>query len=833
LANQLFSYRDGRGERTRVLLLSATPYKMYTSAHEAEAEDNHYSDFLLTTGFLFDSAVATAEFERELRAYRAALCLGTDDLADAKSAIERRLRKVMCRTERLAASANRNGMLIEVPTPASPIHVDDVHAYALVDRVATALEAPDCLELWKSGAYLLNFMDDYDLKRKLRRAVASKNAPAHKALRDATAALFRTEAIERYEHVDPGNARLRPLLRDSVERGGWRLLWLPASLPYYASRGVYAERGIDGFTKALVFSSWQIVPKAIAVIGSYDAERQMVRLGNPSVRYGELRDRQRALLRFAQDDKRLTGMPLFTLLYPCTTLAREFDPLEVGRRLMARDGRLPGANEVLAEAEAVIARLLEPAISAASATGTVDERWYWAAPLLLDRGRCPGVERWLDATDDWAWRAWAGTDAEGDTHFAQHVDQVRRFFRTPENLGPPPPDLAKMMAKVAVGSPAVVALRAFGRRWPEQPDAPEVGHVRHARTNDGTDDGRKESVREFKASLPLLGAAAWTATAFRTLFNMPETILLVRGVNSAEPYWERVLDYAIDGNLQAVVDEYVHVLVEFLGLDGAGEEAARDIAEQMHDAIALRTVALSYDEFAVEDDAQIAIRQRRMRSRYALRFGDGEAEEGGDATREDQVRSAFNSPFRPFILASTSVGQEGLDFHLYCHAVYHWNLPTNPVDLEQREGRIHRYKGHAIRKNLASKYGLAPTGGTSDPWDALFRRGVDERGAGTSDIVPYWVVDGPWKIERRVPLFQLSRETQRLEDLKRSLALYRLVFGQPRQEELLKLLEDRVQSGLPSDALLQYQVDLSPLSPAPLDGRPGRAPLRRGTSLSP
>lgn len=49
-----------------------------------------------------------------------------------------------------------------------------------------------------------------------------------------------------------------------------------------------------------------------------------------------------------------------------------------------------------------------------------------------------------------------------------------------------------------------------------------------------------------------------------------------------------------------------------------------------------------------------------------------------------------------------SRSEEGLDFHRYCHAVVHWNLPSNPIDLEQREGRVHRYKGHAVRKNVAS-----------------------------------------------------------------------------------------------------------------------------------
>ena len=33
------------------------------------------------------------------------------------------------------------------------------------------------------------------------------------------------------------------------------------------------------------------------------------------------------------------------------------------------------------------------------------------------------------------------------------------------------------------------------------------------------------------------------------------------------------------------------------------------------------------------------------------------------------MREAFNSPFWPFILATTSVGQEGLDFHLYCRDI--------------------------------------------------------------------------------------------------------------------------------------------------------------------
>ena len=50
------------------------------------------------------------------------------------------------------------------------------------------------------------------------------------------------------------------------------------------------------------------------------------------------------------------------------------------------------------------------------------------------------------------------------------------------------------------------------------------------------------------------------------------------------------------------------------------------------------------------------------------------------------------------------VTSAGLDFHPYCHAVVHWNLPTNPIDLEQREGRVNRFAGHAIRRNVAAAH---------------------------------------------------------------------------------------------------------------------------------
>jgi hypothetical protein len=201
-----------------------------------------------------------------------------------------------------------------------------------------------------------------------------------------------------------------------------------------------------------------------------------------------------------------------------------------------------------------------------------------------------------------------------------------------------------------------------------------------------------------------------------------------------------------------------------------------------------------------------------MRGGFALRYGDERTEDGRE-TRSRLVWQAFNSPFRPFILATTSVGQEGLDFHLYSHAVVHWNLPANPVDLEQREGRVHRYKGHAVRKNLAMAHRAAAfRDGGSDPWTALFEAGTRARPPEANDLVPGWVFapEGGARIERYVPALPLSRERARLVQLRRSVAAYRLAFGQPRQEDLIEYLERELTSEELQEAIETCRIDLSP-----------------------
>lgn len=83
---------------------------------------------------------------------------------------------------------------------------------------------------------------------------------------------------------------------------------------------------------------------------------------------------------------------------------------------------------------------------------------------------------------------------------------------------------------------------------------------------------------------------------------------------------------------------------------------------------------------------------------------------------------------------------------------------------------------------------------------------------GKDGIVPFWIfeIENGYKIYRHIPAVPMSRELEKLESLHSSLAVYRLAFGQPRQEDLIEYLQSRVDYNLNLEELLKYRIDLSP-----------------------
>jgi len=292
------------------------------------------------------------------------------------------------------------------------------------------------------------------------------------------------------------------------------------------------------------------------------------------------------------------------------------------------------------------------------------------------------------------------------------------------------------------------------------------------------------------------------AKAIVSVFNKPESaavIDLLYNKKSDEDYYESVLDYCVKGNLQSVLDEYAHML----------ETAC--IGKELNESI-LGTSTIQVD--TIDSMGDVEEKKLPMRNHFAIPFIDKTLTDKSVA-RTANIRKAFNSPFRPFILSTTSIGQEGLDFHWYSRIIVHWNLPSNPVDLEQREGRINRYKCLAIRRNLSRIYANEET----SSWDDIFSVAKNELKGTYSDMVPYWCLpinslneEQQAKlefIERIVPLYPFSRDVNKYEHLIKVLSLYRMTLGQPRQEELLHLLK---QMKLSDEQLKELTINLCPFN---------------------
>ena len=788
LAKRLFTYSDDTSD-VRLLLLSATPYRMYTLHHES-AEDDHYQDFLRTVEFLDPDIRQGGVLRKLLDEYRHAMYRidsHPSDLVQIKGKIETQLRRVMSRTERLPASSDSQGMLLEVPSKGLQLTAADVRDFLVLEQIGREVEQPQVLEYWKSAPYLLSFMDEYKLKTEVaaRLDTSAENRIAN--LLTSTGRMFLSwEDVEQYAKIDPANARLRSLLEWLLRAQAWKLLWMPTSLPYYVDSGAWQAARERQFTKRLIFSTWAVVPKAVASMVSYDVERRIFRRFDDAVRNTlEERRKRRPLLRFSYAKERLTGMPVLGILYPSPSLVELGDPVLVPNGEGTLEDAVSRAQE---RVEPLLRRLAGPYLAAERE----DEGWYWAAPILLD------LERHGQSTRDWfarrdlasLWNGAEGDDDEG-SRWEEHVEEARKLVeatgREPLHLGRPPADLAEVLATRSVAGPATSALRALTRASRRKTPA---------------------------ACVAARDAAARIAWSFRALFNLPEATALVRGEWPGDkvPFWRKVVNYCAAGNLQAVLDEYVHTLRDLEGLFTANDEDAWEkLADSVTAALSLRTGTPRVDDIQ-SANGTARIQHRRLRNHFAMRFGAQESDEGKAGAREGQVRQAFNSPFWPFVLASTSVGQEGLDFHAYCHAVMHWNLPSNPVDLEQREGRVHRYKGHAVRKNVAALHGDSVLGGsTVDVWRVLFEAAL-EKSPDRSGLTPFWLFplpDGAY-IERHVPALPLSRDTDQLRALKQTLAVYRMVFGQPRQDDLLTFLLDRCSSETLRDIEPVLRIDLSP-----------------------
>lgn len=141
----------------------------------------------------------------------------------------------------------------------------------------------------------------------------------------------------------------------------------------------------------------------------------------------------------------------------------------------------------------------------------------------------------------------------------------------------------------------------------------------------------------------------------------------------------------------------------------------------------------------------------------------------------------------------------------------HWNLPENPIEFEQREGRINRFCNLAIRQNLSELFGSTMKN-TSELWDHILKKANDFfKSEDESGISPYWSFPSKIKVSNKiesiVPEFPFSKDQNKLDNIYNVIELYRIALGQPNQEAVLNSL---LGSGLDKKQLKELEMSLSP-----------------------
>lgn len=697
----------------KVLLLSATPYKPYTTLEElAIGEDGHYKEFTDVMDFLLYNPAQRAHFRQVWSDYsRNIYELKTVDftaLIAYKNNAEGAMYQCVCRTERLTDSLIDRSKACEMNCESE----EDFTTYArgiasylelqtLMDRLGLGRFPIDYV---KSAPYLMSFMN-YRVKDQICERLENENRDCRNIVSSHTMLLQRNR-INRYEKIPCNNARLQLLFDEAFGRGrngAELMLWIPACRTYYKTDNVFSKNA--GYSKTLVFSSWEMVPRMIAGLTSYEAERLTIgRLNNRDEvvkkRYYAEESKHRSISRRLRDESEEV------VLYSSSYLEKLYQPLAY-------------IDQDIRTIHAVLEKQIKSQIDDLSKRVSFSYKENGGAGQLLE------LLRLLD----------------GKTNTGK-LEIVSR-------------GAASLLAYMAIGSPGVCTFRMF------------------------SDEGLAASVAEN----------------FISLFNRSEAIAAMDVLYPSGDYYENVIKYCVDGNLQAVLDEYAFTL----------NCSGRELANAMSAAF----ITTATTQVETRESFLSAQKRSGLRTHFAVGYYDARISDKS-AQRTENIRTAFNSPFRPFVLATTSIGQEGLDFHTYCRKIMHWNIPANPIDLEQREGRINRYLCHAIRQNLAeNEYGDAPF---SDPiWPEVLQRAVVKLKQGHSDLIPFWCLPDNFpftrKIERIVPIYPYSQDLEKYNRLLEVLSLYRLTLGQPRQEDLLAAIK---KSNLDLEKLKKLYINLSP-----------------------
>src|SRR5579864_1271800 len=642
-----------RRDDPALLLLSATPYRPYSSRQDEAAGLSHHQDFFQLIRFLYGSEAKKPEHIEEAFREFGTLMLSKETpdftrLAAIRDDIEKRLRPVLSRTERPSETASPSSE----DHPLSELLPEDLR---LFKHWVSRLQEADNEERGKVD--LMSFSVPYWLSIPLP---IQMMGPGYVAWRRAERGRRRREEpilrFSQREHLETPkiwpHPQLRVLSQKIATTRRLALPWVAPSLPWWDLQGQWATLDVSNREhecsapearggKLLIFTRFKAVPPALASLLSFELESSFSHRLRTYVRAGKLNP-----LQFKEDRPTLPA-----IFFPSPTLIAFIDP---------RRDNPAGLVEVRNSMRRQVGHLLRNELGVrVKKSGKRRPLWKLLAALEYQREQSipdGGLPSWWEL--QYHWRQAAAGQEEAMKEVLKKWHRVAEAGLDYVTSG----EVAEL-ADFALSGPGVVLGRSLYRFDQDCIKEDHYGSVLQASWN---------------GLRPYLNRGIFQAVLSRR----------------KQSYTDAILEAVVAGNLESVLDEHLWIA------DKLNADAIARFARDLPKVLGLIEGRHRLHEPGRDEGFS-------LRCHVAMPFADAKVENqtgGQDRLRTDDLRQSFNTPFWPHVLATTSLGQEGLDFHVWCRQLLHWDLCPSPLDLEQREGRIQRFGGLSVRTALAGQF---------------------------------------------------------------------------------------------------------------------------------
>ena len=325
LASEFFEPNKNSTNKSnpKVLLLSATPYKLYNTFQEETSDGSAMDEFFKVVEFLKNSDIN--EFKNNWEKYTASLKkLSPENIKDVSEnlkIIEKDLYQFICRTERQQLIGQNLDNKLE--SIIIEINKEDILSYYQVEKLCRKMQDIPYINVdyIKSSPWPLSFITNkYKIKEKISEFYNKNNII--KSEEPNLLWIENEEILKRTEEVP--NAKFRQFKnivfgKENNSTGIEYLLWVPPSKPYYKFDGVYKDYNNNDFSKYLVFSKWEFVPRMISILFSIESSKKYIDDEDKSGR-----------LRWTESNKKgskciFTYLPL---LYPSKALVNLYNPFD-------------------------------------------------------------------------------------------------------------------------------------------------------------------------------------------------------------------------------------------------------------------------------------------------------------------------------------------------------------------------------------------------------------------------------------------------------------------------------------------------------------------------